>query len=563
MELNMANTAASGGPDNSNSNPFEEEGINPTRALLCNITHASVRAAHGADSINSKFFDLLTISSYMSSLSQLLFPNYYTEKACLSASRIHQLSEFYKALVQTISIHGNLPNCERGSFMTFADNVTNTAIENTKGNLKIDTEIYNNKYCPGLGLKLEDLGSQKKWEQKCLNYTSIAEPENSNELFQIYDRASTIYRTSRMTIEDLKTFNIATERADDDKMGGVFVFLLMYCDKFPDLPTIIRPHGLFNLLELDNCWRRTKIIWGLLPKTMSPKDYNPDEDPDIIKLMTTIDEIISIWNKGCNGYERIEINKKGDIIPQETELLDEAGETIFKYNEVGAFITQSNSVILHTLTHVLDRFVFQLLPQPPQLPQPAYNDFFTGKTYKELVLYIQKDTIKTKTYENFAGCRVVILPKTLDKISERKTLLQRIKEIKETQSQTVFEDGKQLSLDIKKLTDEVKDEIDTAIENPKSCSLRSSSMIDDSESTTFEELLRQEDEEIRTRVLGVKRPKVPGNSRKYQKRGIGGKKRFTRKNTKKFTKKSHKKIKTKGVVSKHSHRKRQTKNKKL
>ena len=85
-------------------------------------------------------------------------------------------------------------------------------------------------------------------------------------------------------------------------------------------------------------------------------------------------------------------------------------------------------------------------------------------------------------------------------------------------------------------------------------------MIDDSESTTFGELLKQADEENPTRVLGVKRPKVPGNSRKAQK-GIGGKKRFTRKNTKKFTKKSHKNRKTKGVVSKHSHRKRQTKKK--
>ena len=50
-----------------------------------------------------------------------------------------------------------------------------------------------------------------------------------NELFQEYTDASEIYINSRMTIEDLKTFNIATERADDDKMGGVFVFLLMYC----------------------------------------------------------------------------------------------------------------------------------------------------------------------------------------------------------------------------------------------------------------------------------------------------------------------------------------------
>ena len=563
MELSKSNTAPGGAPDNSdsnsnsNSNTFEEEGSNPTRAFLGNFTHASVRAAKGADSIDGSFFDLLK-ESYIKSISPLFCPNYYTKEACLPASRIHQLSELYKALAETIKIPGNLPNCERGSFMRFSDNVTNTAIENTKGNLKEDTEIDNIPYLQRLELKPEDVVKQEEWEQKCLNYTSIAEPENSNELFQEYTDASEIYINSRMTIEDLKTFNIATERADDDKMGGVFVFLLMYCQGFSPSPKIITPHSLFNLLELDNCWKRTKIIWGLLPETIS-QNYNPDEDPDIIKLMATIDKIIRIWNEGCKGYERIEINKKGDIIPQEEEVLDEAGNTIDKFNEVGTFITQSNSVILHTLTHVLDRFVFQLLPQPELLTQPAYNDFFTGNTYEELVLYIQKDTINTKTYEHFTACRVVILPKTLAKIDVRKSLLQRIKEIQQTPSQTVFadEEEKKLSSRIEILTSELDREINTAIANPESCSLRStSSMIDDSESTTFGELLKQADEENPTRVLGVKRPKVPGNSRKAQK-GIGGKKRFTRKNTKK----SHKNRKTKGVVSKHSNRKRQTKKK--
>ena len=383
---------------------------------------------------------------------------------------------------------------------------------------------------------------QEEWEQKCLNYTSIAEPENSNELFQEYTDASEIYINSRMTIEDLKTFNIATERADDDKMGGVFVFLLMYCEGFPNLPKIITPHSLFNLLELDNCWKRTKIIWGLLPETIS-QNYNPDEDPDIIKLMATIDKIIRIWNEGCKGYERIEINKKGDIIPQEEEVLDEAGNTIDKFNEAGTFITQSNSVILHTLTHVLDRFVFQLLPQPELLTQPAYNDFFTGNTYEELVLYIQKDTINTKTYEHFTACRVVILPKTLAKIDVRKSLLQRIKEIQQTPSQTVFEEEKKLSSSVEKLTSQLEREINTAIANSKSCSLRPT-------------------------ILGNKREPGPEPEAEEEKSSkgkktatIGGKKRFTRKNTKKFTKKSHKNRKTKGVVSKHSHRKRQTKKK--
>jgi len=528
-----------GAPDNSNSNsnsnPFEEPESNPTRAFLGNFTHASVRAAKGADSIDSSFFDLLK-ETYIKSLSPLFCPNYYTKEACLPASRIHQLSELYKALAETIEIPGNLPNCERGSFMRFSDNVTNTAIENTKGNLKEDTEIDNIPYLQRLELKPEDVVKQEEWELKCLNYTSRAEPENSNELFQIYNDAYEIYINSSRTVQDLRKFHKATERADDDKMGGVFVFLLMYCEGFPNLPNIITPRGLFNLLELDNCWRRTKIIWGLLPETMSPEDYNPDEDPDIIKLMTTIDKIIRIWNEGCQKYERIEINKKGDKIEQEEEVLDEAGNTIDKFNEVGTFITQSNSVILHTLTHVLERFVFQLLTQP------AYNDFFTGNTYEELVLYIQTDTINTKTYEHFTACRVVILPKTLAKIDVRKSLLQRIKEIQQTPSQTAFadEEEEKISSSVEKLTSQLDREINTAIANSKSCSLRPTI------------LGKRED--------GPEPEADPEKSSKGKKTAtIGGKKRFTRKNTKKFTKKSHKKVKTKGVVSKHSHRKRQTK----
>jgi len=546
MELNKSNTAPGGGPDNSNSNSFEEEGegeepeSNPTRAFLGNFTHASVRAAKGADSIDSSF-DLLK-ESYIKSLSPLFCPNYYTKEACLPASRIHQLSELYKALAETIEIPGNLPNCETGSFMRFSDNVTNTTIKNTKGNLKEDTEIDNIPYLQRLELKPEDVVKQEEWELKCLNYTSRAEPENSNELFQIYNDAYEIYINSSKTVQDLRKFHKATERADDDKMGGVFVFLLMYCEGFPNLPKIITPHSLFNLLELDNCWKRTKLIWGLLPKTMSAEDYSPDEDPDIIKLMTTIDKIIRIWNEGCKSYERIEINKKGDKIEQEEEVLDEAGNTIDKFNEIGTFITQSNSVILHTLTHVLERFVFQLLPQPELSTQPAYNDFFTGNTYEELVLYIQTDTINTKTYEHFTACRVVILPRTLANIDVRKSLLQRIKEIQQTPSQTAFADEEeiQLSSRVEKLTSQLDREINTAIANSKSCSLRPT-------------------------ILGKREPGSepeadPEKSSKGKKTAtIGGKKRFTRKNTKKFTKKSHKKIKTTTRVSKHSHRKRETK----
>ena len=363
------------------------------------------------------YWDILTKFMYIWSMAPLGRSNWFYNNPLSDAARINIAIKFSDIIDKMISSSAasssssaaaatsdSVNFCNKGAFMSTSHEKITEMISNSQDLQSLKTQISTsgcdtNKLSerwelPACIEVIKFTGGETDTLTREYKATMITLKSRSNSSF--LNELKATMSTAPLPQPDPRKLNIEALRAvSGDLFDGYFIKFFNFCNDRPQIIKV-RDGSVFNLIQFDHIMD-IKQKFGL--PLFTGKDEDPDPDPDITNLIGDIYTLITKWNEYNDDQKYLQVIVR---------------------KPHGEVITQINSIIIYTMTSILEKFIDKIRKGE------KYIRIFNGS---DVLNFIKNITGKISLYTFTTACRDINFRSRIDikdKLDHNKQALDKI-----------------------------------------------------------------------------------------------------------------------------------------